>query len=59
MVSNGNNIRAVPIDVVDGGLWFQGTRVYPEKYKRTTLLVMENLEGQSTQVVLVPASVGW
>lgn len=53
-----DHTHAIPIDVVDGRLWFQGARVDPEKHQRTALLVVENLEGQSTQVVLVPAAAG-
>lgn len=50
-------VRAVPVDVVDSRLWFQCTRVNSEKHHRAALLLMDNLEGQSTQVVLVPAPV--
>lgn len=53
-----DDIHAIPIDVVDGCLWFQGARVDSEKHQRAALLVVENLEGQSTQVVLVPAAAG-
>ena len=56
---NDIDVHAVPVDVVDGRLWFQSTGVNPKKHQRTALLVMENLEGQSTQVVLVPPPVGW
>lgn len=45
---NKNYVHAVPVDVVDGSLWFQSTRVNPEKHQRTALLVMENLESQGT-----------
>ena len=54
----GGDAHAVPVDVVDGGLCFQSTRVNPEKHQRTTLLVMENLEGQGTEVIFVPPPVG-
>lgn len=50
----GNDIRAVPVDVVDSGLRFQAAGVNPKKHKRTPLLVVDNLEGQSAQVILVP-----
>lgn len=59
LVSCNRDVRAVPVDVVDSSLWLQSTRVNPNKYQRTTLLVMDNLEGQSAQVVLVPPSAGW
>ena len=52
------SLRAIPVDVVDSSLWFQGTGVNPEKHKRAALPVMDNLEGQSTQVVLVPLPAG-
>lgn len=54
-----NYIRAVPVDVVDSSLWYKSAWVNPNKYQRTTLLVVDNLEGQSTQVILVPPPVGW
>lgn len=47
-------IHAVPVDVVDSRLWFQSTRVNPQKHQRAALLIMEHFEGQSTQVVFVP-----
>lgn len=53
-----NYVRAVPVDVVDSSLWFKSAGVNPNKYQRTTLLVVDNLEGQSTQVILVPPPVG-
>lgn len=52
--NNGNGIHAVPVDVVDSSLGFQAAGVNPKKDKRTPLLVVDHLEGQSTQVVLVP-----
>lgn len=55
---NENDVHAVPVDVVDSRLWFQSTGVNPKKHQRTALLVMENLEGQSAQVVLVPPPAG-
>lgn len=52
--SNGNGIHAVPVDVVDSSLRFQAAGVNPKKDKRTPLLVVDHLEGQSTQVIFVP-----
>lgn len=49
-----NNIRAVPVDVVDSSLRFQTAGVNPKKHKGTPLLIVDNLECQSAQVVLVP-----
>lgn len=51
-----DGVRAVAVDVVHGRLRLQGAGVDPEEDQRTTLLVMENLEGQGAQVVLVPAA---
>lgn len=53
-----DDTHAVPVDVVDSCLRLQGARVDSEKHQRTALLVVENLEGQSAQVVLVPAAAG-
>lgn len=41
---------------MDSGLRFQAARVNPEKHKRTPLLVVDDLEGQSAQVILVAAT---
>lgn len=49
-----NDIRAVPVDVVDSSLRFQAAGVNPKKHQRAPLLIVDNLEGQSAQVVLVP-----
>jgi len=54
----GSDVHAVPVDVVHRGLWFQSAGVNPEEHQRTSLLVMENLEGQSTEVALVPPPAG-
>lgn len=51
------NLRVVPVQVVNSCLGFQSTRVYPEENQRTALFVMENLEGQRTQVLFVPPPV--
>lgn len=39
---------------MDSSLRFQAAGVNPKKHKRTPLLIVDNLEGQSAQVVLVP-----
>lgn len=51
-----NDIHAIAVDVVHGCLWFQGAGVDPEEDQWATLLFMKNLEGQGTQVILVPAA---
>lgn len=53
-MGNRKGIRAVPVEVVDGSLRLQAAGVNPKKHKRTALLVVNDLEGQSAQVVLVP-----